>query len=96
MLAKLFAPPEQLAHMKAGHASHLGNTGSGLERCCNEPFLLTLRPPAPPLDRCDNLCPRNVIALLLGLPLGPAALASLKQDGLWRRDTQHSLGSVLQ
>nr|WP_246735102.1 transposase [Bradyrhizobium sp. S69] len=28
-----------------------------------------------------------VIALLLGLPLGPAALASLKQDGLWRRDT---------
>lgn len=30
------------------------------------------------------------IALLLGLPLGPAALASLKQDGLWRlwrRDT---------
>src|SRR5215213_7867630 len=29
-----------------------------------------------------------VIALLLGLPLGPAALASLKQDGLWRRDTQ--------
>ena len=59
MLAKLFAPPEQLAHMKAGHASHLGNTGSGLERCCNKPFLLILRPPAPPLDRCDNLCPRN-------------------------------------
>src|SRR4029453_11591513 len=29
-----------------------------------------------------------VIALLLGLPLGPAALASLKQDGLWRRDTE--------
>jgi hypothetical protein len=28
-----------------------------------------------------------VIALLLGLPLGPAALASLKQDGPWRRDT---------
>src|SRR6186713_1206437 len=28
-----------------------------------------------------------VIALLLGLPLGPAALASLKQDGLRRRDT---------
>src|SRR4051812_6591225 len=59
MLAKLFAPPEQLAHMKAGHASHLGNTGSRLERCCNKPFLLILRPPAPPLDRCDNLCPRN-------------------------------------
>jgi hypothetical protein len=35
VLAKLFAPPEQLAHMKAGHASHLGNSGSGLERCCN-------------------------------------------------------------
>ena len=30
-----------------------------------------------------------VIALLLGLPLGPAALASLKQDGLWRRDTNY-------
>src|SRR3954464_6902416 len=29
LLAKVFAPPEQLAHMKAGHASHLGNTGSG-------------------------------------------------------------------
>src|SRR4051812_38706940 len=29
-----------------------------------------------------------VIALLLGLPLGPATLASLKQDGLWRRDTR--------
>lgn len=30
-----------------------------------------------------------VIALLLGLPLGPAALASLKQDGLWRRHTAY-------
>ena len=28
-----------------------------------------------------------VIALLLGLPLGPAALASIKQDGPQRRDT---------
>lgn len=32
VLAKLFAPPEQLAHMKAGDASHLGDSGSGLER----------------------------------------------------------------
>src|SRR6186713_1434795 len=31
-----------------------------------------------------------VIALLLGLPLGPAALASLKQDGLGRRDTNET------
>src|SRR6478609_9081600 len=45
--------------MKASHASHLGNAGSGLERCCNKPFLLILRPPAPPLDRCDHLRPRN-------------------------------------
>ncbi|MGY4297849.1 hypothetical protein ACVWXN_005944 [Bradyrhizobium sp. i1.4.4] len=42
VLAKLFAPPEQLAYMKASHASHLGNAGSGLERCCNKPFLLIL------------------------------------------------------
>src|ERR1700677_1286476 len=28
-----------------------------------------------------------VIALLLELPLGTAALAPLKQDGLWRRNT---------
>src|SRR6186997_2076547 len=33
-----------------------------------------------------------VIALLLGLPLGPAALASLKQDGLGRRDTKRVIG----
>ncbi|MGY3470335.1 hypothetical protein ACVW0I_007206 [Bradyrhizobium sp. LM6.11] len=59
VLAKLFAPPEQLAYMKASHASHLGNTRSGLERSCNKPFLLILRPPAPPLDRCDHLHPRN-------------------------------------
>ncbi|WP_210253747.1 hypothetical protein, partial [Bradyrhizobium sp. S69] len=37
-----------------------------------------------------------VIALLLGLPLGPAALASLKQDGLWRRDTlKHVFGYLV-
>src|ERR1700678_1944916 len=30
-----------------------------------------------------------VIALLLELPLGTAALAPLKQDGLWRRNTNH-------
>src|SRR6185437_9593899 len=59
VLAKLLAPPEQLAHMKAGHASHLGNSGSGLQRCGNQPFLLILRPPTPPLDRSDHLCPRN-------------------------------------
>src|SRR3954449_4333251 len=40
-----------------------------------------------------------VIALLLGSPPGPAALASLKQEGLWRRDTmreqraKHSRGN---
>ncbi|MBB4375061.1 transposase-like protein, partial [Bradyrhizobium sp. cir1] len=28
-----------------------------------------------------------VIALLLGLPLGPAAIAFVRQGGLWRRDT---------
>ena len=81
-LRKLFAPPEQLAHVKAGHASHLGNTGSGLDRCCNKPFLLILRPPAPPLTDVITSAREIVIALLLGLPLGPAALAFIKQDGL--------------
>src|SRR5580692_9816300 len=33
-----------------------------------------------------------VIALLLELPLGTAALAPLKQDGLWRRNTFQESG----
>src|SRR3979409_2622636 len=35
-----------------------------------------------------------VIPLLLGLPLGPAALAAVKQGGRQRRDTRHVYSKV--
>ncbi|QOZ64453.1 hypothetical protein XH86_37705 (plasmid) [Bradyrhizobium guangdongense] len=39
---------------RRGISQRLGHI---LAQCCNKPFLLILRPPAPPLGRCDHLRP---------------------------------------